>query len=369
MGCASSRIRSSVDIDERRCEEDASSTANDDATNGASARARDVDGDRARGAEIYERERPWANAKDVNERTHVVRSKSFTSALKAHASTTLKRLTSVKSSASERAKRRAAGNGTNGGGEDGSDASRKYATRTPMREREDGGFGTSRTREASTSRRALSFSRVLDERKRERASSEIPNAPASAFERWPSTKTPRRNRMDSSAWDEWHERYDVGAAGDGGELDAEAFVDRLDAEIEAMRERHSYVRQLTLDAIEHCKTLSELEPSFEALIRLEALDRAATKMHESLAERAREAQVEAEAKVEFEVAEATPASAHAASAARIELSAGGTLSQGSLSPITSTSALDKFEPRRELSLDDVEAELNNVRRLIQGDAT
>ena len=55
-------------------------------------------------------------------------------------------------------------------------------------------------------------------------------------------------------------------------LSAEQFLQKIASVVESMRERHDFVRALTIETIELCKNLVELEAPVSAMLRLEEID-------------------------------------------------------------------------------------------------
>jgi hypothetical protein len=145
--------------------------------------------------------------------------------------------------------------------------------------------------------------------------------------------------------------FDDGIQEDGDEGDsftAEKFLQKIKSVVESMRERHDFVRALTVETIELCKSLVDLEPSVTAMLRLEEIDSRATKF-------------DGRATNDFAAGEPSDdsfagATISSSAAQNVDQDAYGEVTSA-MSPTSTTS--DGF------SLDAVEAELRTVRRLIE----
>ena len=133
-------------------------------------------------------------------------------------------------------------------------------------------------------------------------------------------------------------------------LSAEQFLQKIASMVESMRERHDFVRSLTIETIELCKNLVELEAPVSAMLRLEEIDG----MSETATFDGRETDFVAA----NERSDESFAGAAISSSAARNLAAEGfgeMMSAPSLSPTNSG----------DFSLDAVEAELRSVRKLIE----
>jgi len=179
-----------------------------------------------------------------------------------------------------------------------------------------------------------------------RTMSEDPNTTPSAFGRWAlgSSKFrggPRRSEttVHEGGGVEHYAGGDVAGAG----THRSAHGGGMQDVIKAMRERQSFVRQLTVETIRLCRPMCELEPSINALIRLKAIDR------------------EAAARVQTRL----DADAHPSGAFDGKLQRANSSTSTSPNVAVAKTGLTTKGPALELSLDDVEAELVSVQRLIQ----
>lgn len=134
-------------------------------------------------------------------------------------------------------------------------------------------------------------------------------------------------------------------------LTPEEFSNQVQSLMRSMRERQAFLRKLTMETIELCKPLVELEAPIEALLRLREIDEAAT---------ARDADEERERLLERDLVEPEVPS-HAKTR---------TISQDSFEISSALSAYD-FERRAsargdsEFSLDGIEEELRSVDELLK----
>jgi hypothetical protein len=180
-------------------------------------------------------------------------------------------------------------------------------------------------------------------------------------------KTPRSARRSETVYEESGVEYTAdggvgggsSGGGGGGGVAAVAMAAQRNAHsggvhdiIQVLRERQDFLRQLTVDTIRLCQPLCELEPSIEALIRLQAIEREAV---------ARE--VEAREAVTRRATGVVDEDDDPSKGAFIE-KLHRVNSSTSASPNVAV-GINSANRRVELSLDDVEAELVNVQRLIE----
>lgn len=135
-------------------------------------------------------------------------------------------------------------------------------------------------------------------------------------------------------------------------LTPEEFSHQVQSLMRSMRERQAFLRKLTMETIELCKPLVDLEAPIEALLRLREIDAAAT---------ARDADEERERLLEHDLVEPEVPS-HAKTR---------TFSQDSFEISSALSAYDfeRHAPARgdsEFSLDGIEEELRSVDELLKG---
>ena len=178
-----------------------------------------------------------------------------------------------------------------------------------------------------------------------RTMSEDPNSTPSAFGRWALGSSKSRGgprRSETTVYEDGGVEHYAGGDATGAGTHRSAHGGGIQDVIQALREQQNFVRQLTVETIRLCRPMCELEPSIDALMRLKAIDR------------------EAAARVQTCLdADARPNGAFDGKLRRAN-------SSTSTSPNVAVAKTGLAKKGRvEFSLDDVEAELVSVQRLIQ----
>ena len=173
-----------------------------------------------------------------------------------------------------------------------------------------------------------------------RTMSEDPNSTPSAFGRWALGSSKSRGgprRSETTVYKDGGVEHHAGGDVAGAGTHRSAHGGGIQDVIQAMRERQNFVRQLTVETIRLCRPMCELEPSIDALMRLKALDR--------------EAAARVQTRHDADTFDGKLRRANSSTSA----SPNGAVAKTGLATIG----------RVEMSLDDVEAELVSVQRLIQ----